>query len=174
MLYIAYTREDALFAIQIADDLAALGVDVWLDLKELGPDIDWAAAQQGAIAASEGLIVILSAEAIKREHMQTEIRQAFETGKRVYLAVAQRTPWRSWLEGLPVADFTTDYEAGLDALVLNILGDGAAQDQDEAADDEAARWLRMAAQERQSTAPPAVAKAPPPASKSLFSRLRRR
>ncbi len=146
MLYIAYTREDALFAVQLAEDLAELGVDVWLDLQEISATADWEAAQRAAIEASEGLIVVLSPEAMHRDHMRREIQQAFSTRKPVHLAVTRRVPWRDWLAGLPVADFTENYEAGLDTLVLNITGAARADSQT----DEAERWLR---QQEQAAAP---------------------
>ncbi len=140
MLYIAYTREDALFAIQLTEDLAALGVDVWMDLNEIAPEADWASVQRAAIEACEGLLVVLSPEAMHRDHMRREISQAFDGGKPVYLAVARRSPWRDWLRGLPVADFTSGYESGLDALLLNVMGDEKQFVDNEA--DAADLWLR--------------------------------
>ncbi len=122
MLYISYTREDALLATQLAEDLTSLGLDIWFDLNEIGPETDWAAAQTAAIQASEGVIVVLSPEAMGREHMRHEVSQAFQQQKPVYVAVARRSPWREWLRGLPVADFTESYERGLDALVLLLTG----------------------------------------------------
>lgn len=120
MLYLCYTREDTLFATRLAEDLAGLGVGVWFDLHEIGPGVDWAAAQMAALAASEGLILVLSPEALAREHVAREVNRAFETDRPVYLAVARRSPWQEWLAGLPYADFTEDYATGLDALLLSI------------------------------------------------------
>lgn len=144
MLYIAYTREDALFAVQLTQDLDALDIDIWLDLQQISPNAQWITAQSAAIEASEGVIVVLSPEAMQREHMQREIQQAFKRDKQVYLAVARRSPWRDWLNGLPVADFTENYEVGLDELVLNIMGDQR-QVNDTLAD-AAELWLRQATQ----------------------------
>ncbi len=122
MLYLAYTREDALFAVQLAEDLAGLGIDVWLDINEIGAASDWTVAQRAAIQACEGLIAVLSPEAMDRDHMRQEVKQAFDAEKAIYVAAARRAPWRDWLRGLPIADFTVTYDDGLDALVLNILG----------------------------------------------------
>lgn len=144
MLYIAYTREDALFTVQLAEDLDTVGIEVWLDINEIPAGSDWDSAQQAAIEASEGLIVVLSPEAMKRDHMRREIQRAFERRKAIYLAVARRSPWRDWLNGLPVADFTENYEVGLNDLVLSITG-GQAEDDGDALD-EAERWLRQATQ----------------------------
>ncbi len=150
MLYIAYTREDALFTVRIVEDLTSLGVDVWIDVNEIAPGADWDSAQRAAIEASEGLIVVLSPEAMKRDHMRREIQQAFDRGKAIYLAVAQRSPWRDWLNGLPVADFTESYEDGLDALLLNIAGDERSP---AAPADEAEEWLRRATSADQTRQP---------------------
>lgn len=139
MLYIAYTREDALFAVQLAEDLNDLGVEVWLDLQEISATADWEAAQRAAIEASEGLIAVLSPEALRRDHMRREVQQAFTAGKQVHLAVTRRVPWRDWMAGLSVADFTTSYEAGLDALMLHITGVARA----DSPTDEAEQWLRQ-------------------------------
>lgn len=122
MLYLAYTREDALFALQLTEDLNELGIEVWLDVNEIGAVSDWSTAQRAAIQASEGVVAVLSPEAMERDHMRREIKQAFTDGKAIYIAAARRSPWRDWLRDLPVADFTTNYSDGLDSLVLNIMG----------------------------------------------------
>ena len=124
MIYLAYTREDALFAVQIAEDLAGMGIDIWLDINEIGAEADWASAQQAAIVASEGLIAVISPEALNREHMHREVQQALADRKPVYLVVARRSPWRDWLTGLPIADFTQDYDQGLNDLVISLMSGG--------------------------------------------------
>jgi hypothetical protein len=170
VLYIAYTREDALFAVQLTRDLANLGIEVWLDINEIGPAADWSAAQTAAIEACEGLLIVLSPEAMKRDHMRTEIQQAFNRRKSVYLAVARRSPWRPWLNGLPLADFTDSYEAGLDTLVLNIMGDS--RQDDATVSDAADIWLREAGATDQTDEPePATEKKP---RRSIIGRLLRR
>jgi len=163
VLYIAYTREDALFAVQLAEDLAELGVDVWLDLQEISATADWDAAQRAAIEASEALIAVLSPEAMRRDHMRREVQQAFAAGKPVHLAVTRRAPWRDWLAGLSVADFTGSYEAGLNALMLNITGSAPTGP----AVDAAERWLR---QQEQPAPPPGKRKV----RRSILGRLLRR
>ncbi len=168
MLYLAYTREDALFTVQLAEDLTALGVDAWLDLNEIAPGADWASAQQAAIEACEGLIVVLSPEAMQRDHMRREIEQAFARRKAIFLAVARRSPWQDWLNGLPVADFTDQYETGLDQLVLNIMGD-APPETGEIPDD-ADRWLQQAAHQ----SPPQKQADKPARRRSFLGRLLKR
>jgi hypothetical protein len=144
LLYIAYTREDALFAVQLVEDLAELGVEVWLDLNEIGPGADWDAAQSAAIAVCEGLIVVLSPEATQRDHMRREINRAFERDKPVYLAVARPAPWLDWMHDLPVANFTESYESGLNALLLHLMGQEAQRPTDNL--DPAEAFLREAAE----------------------------
>ncbi|GAB4575113.1 MAG: hypothetical protein Kow0077_25020 [Anaerolineae bacterium] len=169
MLYLAYTREDALFAVQLAEDLQALGIEVWLDINEIAPGHDWEAAQQAAIEACEGLVIVLSPEAMRREHMRREVQRAFNRRKTIFLAVARPSPWRSWLNGLPLADFTSDYDAGLDALVLNIMGD---QRRGEGAQmDDATRWLQQAERAPRPKQQPASTGEKPP---SILGRLFRR
>jgi len=121
LIYLAYTKEDAVFVIRLAEDLAATGIDLWVDVNEIGATADWSAAQQAAIEASEGVIVVVSPEAVKREHMRREIDQAAKSQKPLYLAVARRSPWQTWFEGLTVADFTQDYESGLNNLMINLM-----------------------------------------------------
>jgi len=122
VIYLAYTKEDAVFVIRLAKDLAATGIDLWVAVNEIGATADWQTAQQAAIEASEGVIVVVSPEAMKREHMRREIDQAAKSQKPLYLAVARRSPWQAWFEGLPFADFTEDYDSGLNALLINLMG----------------------------------------------------
>lgn len=140
MLYLVYTREDALFAVRLTEELVAMGIDIWIDINELAPGTDWFTGQRAAIEACEGVIVIMSPEATKREHMQREIEQAFARQKRVYLAVARRSPWREWFGKLPIADFTSDYDQGLSDLLLHITRTDGTTNAD--ALDEADRWLQ--------------------------------
>ena len=101
-----------------------MGIDIWLDINEIGAEADWAAAQQAAIVASEGLIAIISPEALGREHMRREVGQALAERKPVHLVVARRSPWQDWLSGLPIADFTQDYDQGLNDLIVGLMSGG--------------------------------------------------
>ena len=172
MIYLAYTREDALFAVQITEDLASLGIDLWLDITEIGAGVDWEAAQSAAIEAAEGLIMVVSPEALQREHMRHEISRAFDRGKDVYLAVARRSPWQDWMHGLPVADFTEQYEAGLDTLVLHLMGDDQHAVNEEETD-LAEQFLREALQSQQQATPESTAEQQK-SRQSILSRLFRR
>lgn len=134
MLYLSYTREDALLAVQLSKDLSEMGIETWLDLAEIGPGADWATAQHAAIEACEGMIAVLSPEALQREHMRHEINQAFDAQKPVYLAVGRRCAWQEWMRHLPYADFTQDYEAGFNTLVLSIIGGKKRGDTDDILD----------------------------------------
>lgn len=170
MIYLAYTREDALFAVQIAEELAGMGIDLWLDINEIGPEADWTAAQQAAIVASEGVIAVISPEALDREHMRREVRQALTNRKPVFIAVARRSPWQDWLSGLPIADFTQDYDQGLNDLVIGLLSGG---DSIPAHPQSAPSRATTPERAPNRTRKPAPAKEEEP-SRSLFRRLRRR
>ncbi|MBN2471516.1 MAG: hypothetical protein JXN59_12395, partial [Anaerolineae bacterium] len=100
------------------------------------------------------------------DHMRREIEQAFARRKAIFLAVVRRSPWRDWLNSLPVADFTEQYENGLDQLVLNIMGDQPPGDE---APDAAERWLQQAAR---NAAPPDEQQDQP--RKSFLDRLLKR
>jgi hypothetical protein len=170
VIYLAYTREDALFAVQIAEELAGMGIDIWLDINEIGPEADWPAAQQAAIVASEGLIAVISPEALDREHMRREVQQALANRKPVHIAVARRSPWQDWLSGLPIADFTQDYDQGLNDLVIGLLNGG---------DSAPAKPQPTPSRAKSSDRAPNRDRDPAPArekeqSRSLFRRLRRR
>ncbi len=171
MLYIAYTREDALLAVQLVEDLADLGVQVWLDLNQIGPGVDWEAAQRAAIEACEGLIVVLSPEALQRQHMRREVNQALTHDKPIYLAAARPSPWQDWMQHSPVADFTADYEAGLDALLLLVMGDTISTDATQNLDP-ADAFLREAETGQRSN--PTQRRREDRPETSIFFRLRRR
>lgn len=169
MLYIAYTREDALFAVQLVEDLADLGIPIWLDLNQIEPGADWEAAQQAAIAASEGMIVILSPEALEREHIQREVNPALISDKPVYLVIARPVLGQDWMRNLPIVDFTAGYEAGLNTLLPLLMGDAIATTSAEL--DPAEAFLRQAETEQQSK--PAHRRRGDRTGRSIFSRLRR-
>lgn len=68
-LFISYSRDDAEFALKIAKDLRAVGIDIWFDQLDIPPGARWDRSIGKALKASKKLIVILSPSSVASENV---------------------------------------------------------------------------------------------------------
>ena len=71
--FISYAREDSEFALRLAGDLKARGVEVWVDRHRLQPGKLWDREVQQALTVCRELVVILSPDAVDTEEVMSEV-----------------------------------------------------------------------------------------------------
>ena len=115
--FISYSRADGEFALKIATDLRAAGVNVWLDQLDIPPGARWDRAVEDALETSGRILVILSPHSAGSENVQDEIGLAFDKNKPIIpiLSVPCEVPMR--LRRLQHIDFTTHYDQALQTLL---------------------------------------------------------
>src|SRR5215470_8027265 len=115
--FISYSREDGEFALKIATDLRAAGVNVWLDQLDIPPGARWDRAIEDALDTSGRFLVILSPHSAGSENVQDEIGLAFDKNKPIIpiLSVPCDVPMR--LRRLQHIDFTKHYDQALQTLL---------------------------------------------------------
>src|SRR5262245_12589599 len=62
-IFLSYARSDELFAIDLAEDLRAAGLPVWLDATDIADEDDWHAKVSAALESCGLMVAVISPEA---------------------------------------------------------------------------------------------------------------
>jgi hypothetical protein len=121
--FISYSREDAEFALRLAEDLKAAAAAVWLDQLDIAPGQRWAKAVQDALNDCPRMLVILSPASANSTNVDDEVSFALEEKKTVVPVLYRecRIPFR--LRPIQYVDFTHDYDRGLKSLVRVLIAE---------------------------------------------------
>jgi hypothetical protein len=85
-VFLAYALEDRAHVIRLYDELAAAGLDPWMDCRKLLPGQNWPRAIENAISVSDYFLPCLSTRSVeKRGRFQAEMRYAIECATEVPL-----------------------------------------------------------------------------------------
>ena len=77
--FISYAREDREKAINLYEDLKNLGLDVWLDIENLLPGMNWKREIEKAISESQYFLALLSSHTVSKiGYVQKELKIAME------------------------------------------------------------------------------------------------
>lgn len=110
--FFSYSRTDAEFALRLANDLRAAGIDIWMDQLDIEPGARWDAAIQDALEESHDLIVVLSPKAVASENIMDEVSFALENGRKVYPVLIEECEIPFRLKRLQYISFLESYEEG--------------------------------------------------------------
>jgi hypothetical protein len=127
--FFSYSRTDSEFALRLAGDLKAAGLNVWLDQLDIVPGQQWDRAVEEELTRSPRMLVILSPSSIESANVMDEVSFALEQRKTVIPVIHAdcRIPYR--LRRLQHVDFTKDYARGLSDL-LKALGSGPEEEEE--------------------------------------------
>lgn len=115
--FISYTRNDELFALDLATRLNEAGVHAWMDALHVPDDGDWHRANTTALKRSGLMLAVISPRA-QFDAAVIEERRAFQaTGKLILPAIYQTCDYHPDDFWLAPVDFTHDFERGLARLI---------------------------------------------------------
>jgi len=120
--FISYSREDADFALRLAQDLRGAGASVWLDQLDIRPGSMWDSAIEDAIVGATHMVVVLSPSSHKSNNVRNEISFALAAGKIVIPVLYKDSGIPFSLRRFQCVDFRTDYARGF-AQALALLGE---------------------------------------------------
>lgn len=123
-VYISYTRADDVFAITLMDSLRAAGLDVWLDVTDIGDDTGWHSAISKALRRAGLMLALLSPAALESSDMQAERDWFHAAGKIVVPVLCRDCAFRPGDYYFRPVDFRADYQQGLRQLCA-LLGAAA-------------------------------------------------
>ena len=119
--FCSYCRDDSEFALRLAQDLKAVGANVWLDQLDIEPGMPWDRAVESAVINCPRMLVILSPTSVNSDNVRDEISFALSKQKRVIPVLYRECDIPFRLARLQHIDFRADYARGLEAL-LRTLG----------------------------------------------------
>ena len=119
--FFSYCREDSEFALRLAEDLKAVGANVWIDQLDIEPGTPWDRAVEDALIKCPRMLVILSPVSVTSDNVRDEVSFALSKQKKI-IPVLYRdcdVPFR--VARLQHIDFRADYDRALKTL-LKVLG----------------------------------------------------
>ena len=119
-IFFSYSRLDSAFALQLAKDIRASGVDIWIDQLDIAAGNHWDAAVEKALTTSACVLVIMTPSSTSSTNVMDEVSFALESGKKIIPVMLEDClpPFR--LRRLQRIDFTKDYKAGFAQLLVAI------------------------------------------------------
>lgn len=115
--FISYSKSDAGFALQLANDLRASGVSTWLDQLDIPPGTHKDNAIETALNNAACVLAIISARLMASKTAVDEISYALEQNKKVILVLLDHTETSFRLRKLQRVDFTADYSKAVTELI---------------------------------------------------------
>jgi len=122
-IFISYSRADAEFVRRLAADLVRHGADVWLDVDDIPPGMNWSSAIQQGLDACEIMLLVISPDAMKSRNVEDEW-QYFRDEKKPIIPLLLRPtmPIHFQLRRLQYVDFyAQDYDAAFGQLRARLL-----------------------------------------------------
>lgn len=120
-IYVSHAESDEVFATQLTRDLRASGALVWLDVYDAEPGRDWMPSVEQALEESQIMVVVLSPEALRSDHVTLEWQAYLEACRPVLpvLAVACQPP--HLLSTRQPVNFTRNYSRALHHLMARLI-----------------------------------------------------
>lgn len=121
-IFLSYSRKNDEFALKLAKDLRAVGVNIWIDQIDVKVGQNWDDVTEDALNSSDIMLLILSPESVKSKNVKDEI--AFALDEDILIVPipykACKVPLR--IRRVQRSDFSNSYEGGLKDLFnkLNI------------------------------------------------------
>jgi len=134
--FFSYAREDSAFVLRLAKELRRAGANLWLDQLDILGGQRWDRAVQEALDACQGIIAVLSPEALASNNVMDEVSYALEEGKLVVpiLLRSCAVPFR--LRRVQYIDFIASYDAALPQLLRALRIDHSPEPSEPAATDQ--------------------------------------
>ena len=82
-VFISYSKSDRSFALDLAGELRARGISVWIDQSGIGGAKNWGAEIVEAINACSTMLCLLSEHSVESEHVAREVHLASEKQKNI-------------------------------------------------------------------------------------------
>ena len=121
--FLSYSRSDQDFALRLAHDLRALGVEMWVDSFDIRPSEHWDRAIERAIRGCRNVIAILSPRSVASENVADEISLAIDAGKPIIPVVIEPCDLPLRLTRRHLIDATGSYDSALKQCFDEIEGD---------------------------------------------------
>ncbi|HEX7189985.1 MAG TPA: toll/interleukin-1 receptor domain-containing protein [Thermoanaerobaculia bacterium] len=111
--FLSYARTDSEFALRLANDLRAGGVDLWIDQRDIQPSQQWDRAIEAALRDCDAVVVVLSPRSVASDNVLDEVGFAIDHDKDVIPVLFEQCEVPIRITRLQRIDFTGNYPAAL-------------------------------------------------------------
>ena len=118
--FVSYSRADQIFALRLAEQLRAEGVNLWIDQLDIAAGERWDRAVEEALETAQGLLVLLSRTSVESENVLDEVSYALSEQRRVIPVLFENCEIPFRLRRLQYIDLTDDYNQGFAKLLRNL------------------------------------------------------
>lgn len=115
-IFVCYSRDDELLALDITTDLREVGVQAFLDEIDISEDMEWGEEIGNALRGCGVLLLVLSQDALHDGEVQAERIFFLKTGKVVIPVIARDCDISTLDLALEPIHFEQDYQAGMQKL----------------------------------------------------------
>jgi hypothetical protein len=122
-VFISYSRRNQAFAARLAQDLSDVGLQVWIDLREIQDNEDWRGNIRQALKTVDFLVACLSPSAIESEWVQYEIATMRERQRNIYPVIVEHSA--AALPFSTAINFVGRYEQTLNELLTALTAERA-------------------------------------------------
>lgn len=121
-LFISYSRVNLPFVVRLAQDLRALGLDLWLDVEQISAGDDWTDAVWEGLKTCTLMLLVLSPDSMGSQEVASEWKYFLNNRKPIIPLLAEPTPHIHYqISALQYVDFhNMAYEAALRHLQAEI------------------------------------------------------
>jgi LysM repeat protein len=119
-VFVSYSRDDYSFVEKLVNDLTNLGVEIWLDQRDIKAGQRWDTAVQQALRDSEYFLVVLSPVSVNSHNVLDEISYALNKNKHVFPIIYKDCDIPYRLARIQYVDFREDYKDGKKRLLSEI------------------------------------------------------
>ncbi|MBN1563393.1 MAG: TIR domain-containing protein, partial [Anaerolineae bacterium] len=128
-VFISYSRKDETFARQLATDLDRHGANVWIDVDDIPPGVNWSSAIQQGLDDCDTLVLVISPDAFGSANVTDEWQYFRDEGKPIVPVICRRTPIVHFqLRRIQYIDFAEqDYGIALNQLRARLFDDDQPQ-----------------------------------------------
>lgn len=95
-VFLSYRSTEVDFALKLAVDLKAAGVNLWMDRLDIKPGDDWLKALQNAVSNCAAMIPVLSPDYVASGYCEKELARADRMAKEIFPVVIREVPDASW------------------------------------------------------------------------------
>ena len=128
-VFVSYSRSDYYFAESLSFHLCRLGLQAWMDVKDLLPGTQWEQSLLEAVERCDALVLVASPAGLASANVRNEWQRALAAGKRiVLLGWHRRVRLPRELQGCEWIDFRGRFSPALRRLVAALGADAPRAD----------------------------------------------
>lgn len=116
-IYIGYSRNDEIFALELTTDLREQDIPVWMDTLDVAEGEDWRAALRAAQKRCGLMLLVASPAALADPDLMHEMRQFRDSGKIVIPALHEACDVSELTLYVDPINFHDNYRSGLKTLI---------------------------------------------------------